>query len=265
MGMMDRPPEYDQIVQQLIEAKEGLRADGYTEAEITSLFDRLRREQNASDMETLRSDTYQSATERNGVANGFINVIAGTGKGLGYYDLMLQNLFGGKDVITGQKRPVDYNSPLQSLYYIDDATMQGEMDKLMEKYGTVDENGEVVMSERGKHVENIYRLSVLAGTAGTELMLNKMGPQCAALLLSANAGVDVVHEFHKRGFSDEKAFLMGTIASALEYAAKTIEIDDLLKEGEPSKVKQVLRDVLSTPGGSAVFEGGERGVFPCRQ
>ena len=256
-----RPTEYYRINQQLSDTRNSLRNEGYSDGEVDSLFAYLRREQNAQYMAATRERAYQAAKERGGGTNALINIGAGLGSAAGYIDLAGQNLLnwlGPEDAITGQRMSVDYNTPYQTFYHVSDATMRGELDKLMEKYAVKDENGNIIdMSLEGKIRAGAYQLSVSMGQSAAVIGLTAVGVPGATLLLAGSAGTSTVHEFHQRGFSDGTAFLMGTIAGVAEYATEKIGIDELFKTRDVSTVKNVLRGTLQNLWNQSMAEGGE--------
>ena len=246
-----------ELQDQIDAIRDSLRREGYTDEEITSLEGYLSRQYNAAETQRLAAQEREAAAQRSSGENLMTNIGGSILGGVGYLDLAAQNAFAGTDAITGRKALVDYNSDYQQLYHANEAIMQGEMDRLLEKYGVTDENGNRDFTTEGRFRAGAYQLAVSMGQSAAVAGLTAMGMPGAMLLLSGSAATQTTHEFHEKGFSDGTSLLMGGISGAAEYVTEKIGMDSLFKTRDVSTAKNVVRAILRNMRNQALAEGGE--------
>jgi len=264
-GMNDLAADFDRQKEEAdakIEAvREQLRQEGYSDKEIQALFDYQVKLKNAAEMEDRYNKYYSEAVGNSDFENWLLNTSTGLVSGVGYLDLAGQMLMGkiqGADPITGQTRVLDYNTGAQAAHTIGEATMQGEMDKLLEQYGIEDENGDKTsMTGMGKFRSSAYQLAVSMGQSAVVAGMTAMGAPAAMLLLSGNAATSTAHEMHENGYSDGTALLMGAISGAAEYVTEKIGMDQLFKTRDISTAKNVVKTLLGNIVNQSMAEGGE--------
>ena len=265
-GMNDLAADFDRQRAEAdakIEAvREQLRLEGYSDKEIQALFEYQVKLKNAAEMQE-RTERYRTEAAGNSdFENWLLNTSTGLAGGIGYLDLAgqwIQGKISGADPITGQTRVLDYNTGAQAPHAISEATMQGEMDKLLEQYGERDENGNLTgdMERMGRIRAGAYQLSVSMGQSAAVAGLTAIGAPCAMLLLSGNAATQTAHEMHEAGYSDGDALLMGAISGAAEYVTEKIGMDKLFETRDLSTAKNVVQTLLGNIVNQSMAEGGE--------
>lgn len=246
------------VNEQLDQIRASLRAEGKTEDEIDSLFNYYRQMNSAEERKTAEEEARAAAENRSDFGNWFANTALGITSGVGAVDIGVQKIVNdirGKDAITGQDRVVDYNSAWQSPYYISEAIMQGEMDKITKENGGT----EWADSRAGFIRANGYQLAVSMGQSAAVAGLSAMGVPAATLLLGGSAATSTMQEFHDLGYSDGQAIAMGVAAGFAEYITEKYSLESLMSMRSVNglKGKEAVKVVLGNIFRQTLTEGSE--------
>lgn len=196
-------------------------------------LDTIERDVNARVMQQEEERLSQYAEEHPVLAS-VSSVPAGWTKGLGYLEAIRQN---AENVLTGEKEPVDINSPA-----FWGSAAQGAI-------------RETVQEDMGGVGQFLY------GTGMSMADFLSLLPAGAASLpvMASGAGADTAREVVERGGTSGQAIQMGTIAAAAEYVTEKIGIDRLFsiaRAGSSAK-KQFIKQVVME---GALPEGTEEVV-----
>lgn len=144
-----------------------------------------------------------------------------------------------RNAITGEDRPVDFNTGLWSSRSVSAGLRSGMAQNFNEMSGTIqlDEEKYPVLSKalNGIGAGDMYSLGMSMADSGVVAALSPIiGPGGVALLASS-AGADGVQAALENGATENQAIWMGTINGAAEALFEYISLDNLLK-GNPTTV-----------------------------
>ena len=181
-----------------------------------------------------------------GIGKGFLHsagAVLGNATGLADYlnDAAEYAARGRITEKTGELTPFEYSQ----------AVTGGISQHLNEKYGTLNEKIPVV---GGKGLGDLYGLGMsVAQSAQAAYTLGPVGTLVQFFGSAAASGVD---DAKSRGASDEQALWFGALSGVAEGAAEMVGVDNLLKIGASSTMREVMINVAK----QGIAEGAEEGI-----
>ena len=174
-------------------------------------------------------------------AGNTIGAIAAAPLGMADYlsDLIAYGAVGYVPQADGEITPFEYSQAVTS-----------GVSEHLNKYGTLDENIPVV---GGKGWGDVYGLGTSIAQSSAAAYTG--GSAQALITFFGSAAASGVDDAINRGATGEQAMLYGTAVGAAEALAEMIGIDNLMKIGSSSTLKELLVNLLKQSGAEGLEEG----------
>ncbi|MBR4019099.1 MAG: hypothetical protein IKK12_06065, partial [Clostridia bacterium] len=167
--------------------------------------------------------------------------------GAGLMDVAVQQAARG---ITGEYKPINYNSPAMGYSTFSTGVREGVSQKLIDKYGQIeiDSQEHPVLAKllNGKSWADVYNLGMSMADSAA-LALSGFGP-AASVLLGGAAGTQAMLEAVERGADDKQALTMGVLAGGFEALFEAIplgKLEELIQGGAPSLIRAMASQGLT--------------------
>ena len=137
-----------------------------------------------------------------------------------------------------------------SLFDYSQAVTEGISRNLNEEYGTLNENIPVI---GGKGWGDVYGLGT--SIAQSSMAAYSGGSAQALITFFGSAAASGIDDAKQRGASDEQAITYGTMTGAAEALAEMVGIDNLLKIGSSSTMRELIKNLVKQGTAEGLEEG----------
>lgn len=166
--------------------------------------------------------------------------------GVGLVDNIGQNVVqGARELITGEYRPINYNSDAMNPTIATMAIRGTVAQNLANEYGVIDIDAEDhpfwSKALNGKSFGDVYQLGMSMVDSGTVALLSPVIGTFGTALLGGAAGSQGVLDAVSRGATDKQAMLMGIFNGTFEMLFEKVSLDNLLKGNARNVVMAFLQ------------------------
>lgn len=172
------------------------------------------------------------------IASSVASVGANIVSGIGAIDIAAQN---AKKWITGDKVPIDYNSPYQYASKYTQQTRENTAAELNAK-GTIDIP---ILGETG--LGQLYQIGMsMADSLAARAVTG--GTKASTWILGGSAATAGMQDAKERGADDVTALILGGLNGAFEKLFEDLSLDKLIKMKDPGTIKAALGNIVKQMG-----------------